>query len=230
MATNRILAQDIADQIMTMIMEDKRFHPGDRLPNENDFSKELHVSRNTLREAIRILSAYGLLDIRRGSGTFVTETAGQKSLETQMNPFAQLHLDVHDFRELNEMRLILEPAAAYLAALRGTDGEIRRIVALGHVVEQKIRNQEDRTEADKEFHAAIIQAAHNRYLEKMIPVLYHIIAQDISYGDQYIQPGEKTIADHLLVAEFLSRRNPTGARDAMRIHMQHGIAGSDLNL
>lgn len=225
----RMLAQDIADQIMTMITSEKRFQPGDRLPNENDFSKELHVSRNTLREAIRILSAYGMLDIRRGSGTFVTPAAGQKNLEARLNPFADIHLDVHDFKELNEMRLILEPAAAYMAALRATDGEIKRIVELGHVVEQKIRNHEDRIEADKEFHAAIIQAAHNRYLEKMIPVLYRIIAQDVSYGDRYIQPDEKTITDHLLVAEFLERRNPGGARDAMRIHMQHGVAATDLD-
>ena len=230
MAENRILAQDIADQILAMITEEKRFHAGDRLPNENDFSRELHISRNTLREAIRILSAYGILHIRRGSGTFVTDAVKKKDLEKRINPFSEMELDVHDFNELNEMRLILEPAAAYLAAKRGSEREIKRIVELGHEVEKKIRNREDRTEADKAFHAAIIQAAHNRYLEKMIPILYRIIAQDVSYYDQYVQAGESTITDHLLVAEFLERRDQIGARDAMRIHMQHGITKNHFDI
>lgn len=137
MAENRILAQDIADQILAMITEEKRFHAGDRLPNENDFSRELHISRNTLREAIRILSAYGILHIRRGSGTFVTDAVEKKDLEKRINPFSEMELDVHDFNELNEMRLILEPAAAYLAAKRGSEREIKRIVELGHEVEKK---------------------------------------------------------------------------------------------
>lgn len=97
-------------------------------------------------------------------------------------------------------------------------------------MKKKIRNREDRTEADKAFHAAIIQAAHNRYLEKMIPILYRIIAQDVSYYDQYVQAGESTITDHLLVAEFLERRDPIGARDAMRIHMQHGITKNHFDI
>lgn len=70
---NKMLSQSIADSILSMITIEKRFSAGDKLPNELELSEELHVSRTTLREAIRILVAYDILEIKRGKGTYVTE-------------------------------------------------------------------------------------------------------------------------------------------------------------
>lgn len=70
---NKMLSQSIADNILSMITIEKRFSVGDKLPNELELSEELNVSRTTLREAIRILVAYDILEIRRGKGTYVTE-------------------------------------------------------------------------------------------------------------------------------------------------------------
>lgn len=72
---NKMLSQSVADTILSMITIEKRFSAGDKLPNELDLSEELNVSRTTLREAIRILAAYDILEIQRGKGTFVTENA-----------------------------------------------------------------------------------------------------------------------------------------------------------
>lgn len=99
------LSESVADDILAMITIDKKFNIGDKLPNENELSTELKVSRTTLREAIRILVAHNILEIRRGKGTFVseikniTEIMGLENLSTQK-------LDVKD---LYEMRLIFEP-------------------------------------------------------------------------------------------------------------------------
>ena len=65
-----MLSQNVADQILSMITIEKRFGAGDKLPNELELSEEFHVSRTTLREAIRILVAYDMLEIRRGKGTY----------------------------------------------------------------------------------------------------------------------------------------------------------------
>ncbi len=70
---NKMLSQSIADSILSMITIEKRFSVGDKLPNEMELSEKLHVSRTTLREAVRILVAYNLLEVRRGKGTYVTE-------------------------------------------------------------------------------------------------------------------------------------------------------------
>ena len=71
MGADSRLSDRIADSIVSMIVVEKRFLPGSKLPNENILSEELKVSRTTLREAIRILATGGILETRRGKGTFV---------------------------------------------------------------------------------------------------------------------------------------------------------------
>ena len=67
------LSERTADRLYELIMEERQFAPGSKLPNENELSEALHVSRTTLREAISFLVAQGVLEIRRGKGTFVAE-------------------------------------------------------------------------------------------------------------------------------------------------------------
>lgn len=71
------LSEQIAAQLRDMIFEQHRFDPGDRLPDERSLAIEMGVSRTSLREAIKILVAGGVLVIRRGIGTFVSETPGR---------------------------------------------------------------------------------------------------------------------------------------------------------
>jgi GntR family transcriptional repressor for pyruvate dehydrogenase complex len=72
MPRSAMLPESTAQQILNMIETQHRFTVGDKLPNENDLAAELGVSRSTLREAIRILTTNGVLEIRRGKGTFVS--------------------------------------------------------------------------------------------------------------------------------------------------------------
>lgn len=72
---SKMLSQSVADNILTMITVEKRFSAGDKLPNELDLAEELNVSRTTLREAIRILVAYGVLEIQREKRTYITDNA-----------------------------------------------------------------------------------------------------------------------------------------------------------
>lgn len=156
------LSESVADDILAMITIDKKFNIGDKLPNENELSTELKVSRTTLREAIRILVAHNILEIRRGKGTFVseikniTEIMGLENLSTQK-------LDVKD---LYEMRLIFEPETAYYAAKRATDKELERILYYGRLEEEMILNNEDRTEVERSFHKSIAKATHNEFMNK----------------------------------------------------------------
>lgn len=73
MAKSKRLSDDIADVILSMITVEKKYNPGDKLPNEMELSEQLGVSRITLREAIRILVTANVLEIKRGKGTFVKE-------------------------------------------------------------------------------------------------------------------------------------------------------------
>lgn len=220
---NKMLSQSIADNILSMITIEKRFTVGDKLPNELELSEELNVSRTTLREAIRILVAYNILEIRRGKGTYVTE----KALE-QPQDLEQLTSVRVNAKDLYEMRLIFEPEAAYLAAIRGTDAEIKRIVDYGKRIENEIKGGKDRTEDEHAFHKAIAQATHNEFMNKLMPILYQAISKGVVLSIQSEKAISNTIGDHRMIMEFLEQRNAEGARNAMRIHILHAI--KELNM
>ncbi len=220
---NKMLSQSIADNILSMITIEKRFSVGDKLPNELNLSEELGVSRTTLREAIRILVAYDILEIRRGKGTFVTEKALKQPQELE-----QLSAMKVNAKDLYEMRLIFEPEAAYFAAMRGTDTEIKRILDYGKRIEHKIKNGEDRTKEEHAFHKAIAQATHNEFMNKLMPILYQAISKGVVLSSQSDKAVNDTVGDHKMIMEFLEQRNAEGARSAMKIHIMHAM--KELNM
>ena len=215
---SKMLSQSVADNILSMITIEKRFSVGDKLPNEIELSQELNVSRTTLREAIRILVAYDILEIRRGRGTYVTE----KALK-QPQDFEQLSAIKVNAKDLYEMRLIFEPEAAYLAAVRGTDAEIKRILDYGRRIEEEIRTSGDRTKEEQSFHKSIAQATHNEFMNKLMPILYQAISKGVVLSSQSEKAVNDTIVDHRMIMDFLEQRNAEGAKSAMRIHIMHAI-------
>ena len=100
--------------------------------------------------------------------------------------------------DLYEMRLIFEPEAAYLAAVRGTDGEIRRILECGRRIEEAIRDGSDRTQQEQAFHKSIAQATHNEFMNKLMPILYQAISKGVALSAQGGQAVQDTVADHRL--------------------------------
>ena len=215
---NKMLSQSIADTILSMITIEKRFTTGDKLPNENDLSAELNVSRTTLREAIRILVAYGVLEIQRGKGTFVTRMALEQ--EPALGQLSDIKVNAKD---LYEMRLIFEPEAAYLAAIRGTDAEIKRILEFGQKIEQEIKAGQDRTDHENSFHKAIAQATHNEFMNQLMPILYQAIAKGVTLSAMSPKAVSDTVNDHRMIMDFLEQRNAEGAKNAMRIHIMHAM-------
>lgn len=215
---NKMLSQSIADTILSMITIEKRFTAGDKLPNENELSAELNVSRTTLREAIRILVAYNILEIQRGKGTFVTQTASRQ--EPGLGQLSDIKVNAKD---LYEMRLIFEPEAAYLAAVRGTDAEIKRILEFGEKVEQEIKAGKDRTDNEHSFHKAIAQATHNEFMNQLMPILYQSIAKGVTLSAMSQKAVSDTVNDHRMIMDFLKQRNAEGTKNAMKIHIMHAI-------
>lgn len=213
-----MLSQSVADNILSMITIEKRFSVGDKLPNELDLSEELNVSRTTLREAIRILVALDILEIQRGKGTYVKENAFKKQQDLE-----QLSNIKVNAKDLYEMRLIFEPEAAYYAALRATDSEIKRIIEFGKKVEKEISNHQDRTDDEHSFHKAIAQATHNEFMNKLMPILYQAISKGVYLSLQSDKAIEDTINDHRMIMEFLEQRNAEGAKNAMKIHIMHAM-------
>lgn len=215
------LADHTADDILAMITIDKKFQVGDKLPNENQLSADLHVSRTTLREAIRILVAHNVLEIRRGKGTYVknnkqlNEGFGLKELST----FAM------DLKDLYEMRLIFEPQSAYYAAKRATDKEIDRILYYGRLDEEQILRKENRIEAEQAFHKSIAKATHNEFMNQLMPILFQAIDKGVHLSNTNDEIVQKTLNDHRMIMEFLAKRDAEGAKTAMKLHIINAMRG-----
>jgi GntR family transcriptional regulator, transcriptional repressor for pyruvate dehydrogenase complex len=212
------LSDCVADAILSMITIEKRYNPGDKLPNENQLSAELKVSRTTLREAFRVLAVSNVLEIKRGKGTFVR----MDFQEGKMNDLIPLSAKA-DASDLYEMRLIFEPEAAYYATKRATDTELARILMLGEKIEALILAGKDRTTDEQAFHKAIAKATHNEFMNKLMPIIYEAIDKGVMLTESKKEILEYTITDHRLMMHFMKKRNAEGARDAMRIHILHAM-------
>ena len=219
------LAQQAADNIYRLICSGAEFTPGSQLPGENDLSNRLGISRNTLREAIRILVSQGVLEVYRGKGTFVTET--MKTIgEIKFAPIEQVRLRLKD---LYEARLMIEPGMAAVACRRAMDDEMAQIIALGKEVEDLIRRDEDRTRKDQEFHNAIIAASHNDFMQRLVPIINSAVEETIRLDTSAQTLADNTLIDHALLMGFLRNRDAEGAKQAMSIHLHHAIETLGLN-
>lgn len=215
----RSLAQQTAQRLYNLIAAEKKLAPGQKLPNELELSQEMGVSRATLREAIRALVTQGVLEVRRGKGTFVSPRAG----ELEDFGFDALERVRGQLRDLFELRSIVEPQAARLACQRATEAELQEILTRGRQVDACIRAGEDRTRADREFHAAIVRATHNEFMMRLLPVINQAVASAVRTGEHREQLARDTLRDHALLLEFFQKRDGEGAEHAMAIHMRRSM-------
>lgn len=212
-------SQRTAEGLYNQIVAEKRLAPGDKLPNEVDLSRELGVSRATLREAIRDLTVQGVLEVRRGKGTFVSFRVN----EIEDFGFGSLDRVRGQLRDLFELRSIFEPKAARLACRRATEDELEEIVRRGREVERLIRGGADRTAADRAFHAAIVRATHNEFMMRLLPIINRAVATAVKTGEHGEELAQTTLRDHALLLDFFQRRDESGAEYAMAIHMRHAM-------
>ena len=158
------LTDQTAERLLHMIGSDPAYRPGAKLPNEPRLCELFGVSRTTLREAVRSLAAQGYVEVRRGSGTFVLDRASAPDIGLQRLESLRTRL-----RDLFEIRMMIEPQAARLACLRGTDEELREIAHRAQCVARAIREGENFTQPEEAFHQAFVAATHNPFMEQLRP-------------------------------------------------------------
>ena len=214
------LSERTADRLYEMIVDEGTYSMGSKLPNENELSEKLQVSRTTLREAISFLVAQGILEIRRGRGTFVAEELPSSGLD--MTALADIR-SRDRARDLFEMRLIFEPATVELACQRASDEELAMIEKKAKRVERIAAEDGDWPLADQEFHWAIIKASHNEYMRRLYPIINGAVNEimQITGAGSRQSMMEMALRDNRTILEFLLQRDEAGARHAMSIHIRH---------
>jgi GntR family transcriptional regulator, transcriptional repressor for pyruvate dehydrogenase complex len=164
MAEKEKISQKISRELLGLI-ESGQFTPGSKLPTEMELATHFGVSRVPIREALSVLRAMGIISSQQGGGSYVEEIV-PSSLQ---HLFQIQRADAENMKYLFEMRKILEPEAAYLAALRRTPEELERMRAVIKQMQDDF-DTDDRTgqEADFEFHRIIIQATQNPIMILML--------------------------------------------------------------
>lgn len=207
--------EEIVAKIKEMI-DKGRFKSGDQLPVERELAEVFRVSRSSVREAIRSLESQGLLESRQGNGTYIAK----HPVESLVNPLASVICSQKDGqKELFEMRRLIEPQLAFLAAERATEEEILQMEKTLSSQEQLIIQGESGAEIDRQFHYLLAGAARNRFLLQIVDSNMNFFMES---RDNFLQVDgrpEKSIQRHRELLDAIEARDSEGAAQTMREHL-----------
>ncbi|HEY1382594.1 MAG TPA: FadR/GntR family transcriptional regulator [Dongiaceae bacterium] len=205
------IAHEIGQQILRGDLA-----PGEVLPNETDLGADFGVSRTVLREAIKVLAAKGLVESRTKVGTRVKARDQWNMLDPDVLSWSLASHDAESYAlAVSEMRRVLEPAGAALAAQRATPEEIARIRATYEAMEAAGTKTEDSVYHDLRFHLSILEATGNPFLVSMGHVIESAIAFNIKLSVEMPNLRVQSLPLHRIVLERIEKRDPRGAQAAM---------------
>lgn len=193
-----------------------RYKPGELLNGEVSASDRLQVSRGAYREAVRILAAKGLVESRPKVGTRVSQPENWHLLDPDVLSWIfEFEPDRKLLVDLFELRNIVEPRAAALAARRRTDEHLDAMArALDEMASHTLANEAGR-KADQDFHAALIQASGNAFLASMISGVGAAVAWTTIFKQRENPLQRDPVPDHQRVFEAVKARNAEAAHAAM---------------
>lgn len=207
----------VVQQIKQRII-DGELEIGDRLPPEQSLADQFEVSRIVIREAIQALEHEGLVVVNQGRGTYVTDgtsSAFKQSLSLMMSLGRE-----GIFANLAEVRALLEPGIAEMAARRATEEDIKALEQAVNVMEVGLNDPEIFVQADSAFHMALANATGNDLIFKLIePIvdLMHEMRLNIADTPAGMQQGQY---HHVRILAAVKAHDSKAAREAMMLHME----------
>lgn len=208
--------QDIVNRVKKDILL-QHYRPGDALPKEETLAKEFGVGRSLVREALGVLKAQGYLEAKRGSsgGTFVCDLL-------QSNGFATLFADLIAMRSMSikhlcDVRILIEPEAARLAALEASPSQLRQLENFVYKGKTAKKTQ-DRINFDVEFHNQVCELSGNPFfslLMRNVMVFLHQFLEALDHNTIYLHDEEI----HEKLYKIISSRDQQGAYENMYSHV-----------
>ena len=208
--------EDVFNQIRQLI-KDGRLRAGDQLPSERELSETFKVSRTSVREALRALESQGLVVSRTGTGNFVAELP----VEALVGPLARLLIDEKKaLADVFEMRKLIEPHIAALAAERASRTDILRLKKIVAKQIQAVTLGHSGVEADAELHFSISRATGNQALQKLVSGLMEMLSRSREESLQTAERRESSIAAHRRIISAIEKHDCSKARSEMRRHIE----------
>lgn len=189
--------------------------PGENLPREELLAERMHVSRTALREAMKVLSAKGLIESRQKTGTRVRDRACWNQLDADVLAWRCALMPTDDFVEkLVEMREIIEPAAAAAAARKRSDEELA-VIEAAYAAMAAAADRDAWAVADLAFHEAILRATHNELLASLFAVIETALGSYFMLSARTASNFKYSLPHHQKVLDAIRRKHPEVARQAM---------------
>ncbi|EGF90045.1 galactonate operon transcriptional repressor [Asticcacaulis biprosthecium C19] len=211
----------LSEKLATEIISGHRL-PGDVLPTELDMSISLGISRTAVREAMRILTSKGLIEPRPKRGTCVTEKSSWNLLDPDVIGWMfSSEPDDRLVRNLFELRLIIEPAAAALAAVRRKASHLTAMFRALEIMDRDTLLTETGQQADKDFHAALLAAADNDQLTSLNASIGVSVALSTRYKIEHDVLGLDPVAAHRAVYDAIAHGDAAEARWCMESLIRH---------
>jgi GntR family transcriptional repressor for pyruvate dehydrogenase complex len=221
----KLLSEEIAESISSLILE--KYPPGSKIPTEPELAEMFSVSRTTIREAIKLLCSQGVLEIRRGAGTFVRNDTG-----LVCDPFGMKFMEREKLiHEMGEFSLACQPGFAAFAAQRATEEDITALENnYSRFVEEwdRFKGSEHRLDdaakdqlyilirqLDTDFHSLIRAACHNQVISRVGVIFQEFVSID----PVFIHAIESSIHWHPIIIDAIRRRDRSASEEAMRKHI-----------
>lgn len=212
------LSATVAQQIGDMIIE-QRLAAGTRLPSETQLSEMYHVSRPTVREAMKSLRAQNVVVIRQGDGTYVNDNTRMGE-----DPLKLRYVDPKTLTEgVFEARLLLEPQIAMLAAQRVTPKELQKLEKIVAQMQRVEYQDPARLALDMEFHTMIAKCTKNSVFSQLMPVIYETIEKGSVWLHEVEANYKRSQRAHQEIYMALVRRDASLAKSAMTAHIYAAI-------
>ncbi|MCK5428642.1 MAG: FadR family transcriptional regulator [Anaerolineales bacterium] len=229
--TGRLYEQIVA-QIEDRILSGE-LQPGDKLPAERELAEQFGVSRTAIREAMKALTQRGLVEIYPGRGTFVTHSTSA-AVRHSIDLLVKIgHED--GIMDLVEVREILEPEIAALAAIRATEENIAIMQDAVDAMDNAMDDPDTYIEADLDFHLALAQGSDNVLIPVLIDTLVELLREHRKQAANVKGGLERGQPHHKNLLEAIKHRDPDAARTSMRAHLEqiridieYALASKDL--
>jgi GntR family transcriptional repressor for pyruvate dehydrogenase complex len=211
------LSHKVERQIRDAISQ-KIFLPGDKLPGENELAMRFGVSRTAIREAMRLLAGRGLVDIRRGSGIYVSNI----DVNHIIDPFYfMLEMKSGDkgFLHLVNVRLFLEPENARLAALHRVEEDLDLLQKCLEEMKNNDDTPSEMIKSDIEFHRTIATATKNPIIPIIIEPVFRLLYKFISSTYRQVHAPDLAIENHTLILQACRAQDGDKAYNIMHKHM-----------
>lgn len=203
------------DELMKYILQ-KPVELGQRIPNEFELAEQFGVGRSTIREAVKGLISRGILEVRRGSGTYVVNT---NSIEVDPLGFGKMEDKYKLALDLFEVRLMIEPEIAALACRTASVEELKELKRLCDETEHLYRNGRNHISKDIEFHTYIARCSKNQVVETLLPIINTAVNTFANLTHHMLM--EETIKTHRAVTDAILHRDSVGAKCAMMMHLTY---------